>query len=148
MKKLIKFLPFFLLLFALLPAMSVKAWQFNGISPASTGSATPVTIGSTTPVAIATCSTTNVFYMDVQVKGGTAGTDGCYMLPSGVASPCAAASPAPSSASLVGYFLPSGGADYAHTVINFPSAGGWNILNSEWDAVCTVSETVSVTKIP
>lgn len=143
MKRLLIFVPALLLF-----AVSALAWQFNGVSPTGTGSATPTSIGSTTPVAIATCSATNVFYMDVQVKGGTVGTDGCYMMPSGVASPCAAASPAPNSSTGVGYFLPSGGTAYQHTIINWPSAGGGNILNSEWDAVCSTSSTVSVTKIP
>jgi hypothetical protein len=130
-------------------SLTAHAWQFNGIAPGGTGG-TPFAVGSTTPVAVSTCAAASNprFYMDWQVSGGTAGTDGCYAQPAAIASPCAAASPAPSSATKTGYALPSGGSFPQHTVINWLEAGGGNIFASEWDVVCTGAETVSVTTIP
>src|SRR5271168_1030782 len=122
-KRLIAFVPALLILALTLHA---HAWTFNGYTPGATSSATPQAVGSTTPVAIATCAaaSNSRLYIDFQVSGGTAGTDGCYAMPAAIASPCAAASPAPSSATKLGYALPSGGTFPAHTVLNWPTAGG------------------------
>lgn len=145
MKRLIVFLPMLLLLGI---ALTAHAWQTNGVAPGGAGSATPVSVGSTTPVAVATCAAGNRLYVDFQVKGGTANTDGCFMTMAAAASPCAAASPAPNSSTGVGYWLASGGSGYQHTTINYLEAGGMPALNAELDVVCTGAETVGYTVIP
>lgn len=120
-------------------------WTMNGQQAGSTASATPEAVGTSTPVAVVTCATSlysflsnpQTLYLDFEVSGGSTGTDGCYLMPAPVASPCAAASPAPSVSLKRGYFAPTGGSGFQHTVINYPMAGGASILSSEWDAVCT-----------
>jgi hypothetical protein len=85
---------------------------------------------------------------NICVSGGTAGTDGCYVAPAAAASPCAAASPAPNSTTKAGWPFPSGGTFAQCTPFNYPTAGGGQILSSEWDAVCTGAETVWVVSLP
>src|SRR5580658_767602 len=83
---------------ALMIATLSLGWTNNGYSPGATASATPVAVGTTTPVAVVTCATSlygtggKTLNIDFAVTGGAAGTDGCYVLPAAVASPCAAAS--------------------------------------------------------
>ena len=133
---------------------------FNGAAPGSTASGTPVAVGTSTPVPVVACGPTlnavsgvnSTMYIDFAVTGGTAGTDGCYVtaaVPQNLAANCVAASPAPNASTQVGYFLPTGGAGWQHTIINYPAFGGGVFLSSEWDAVCSAgSMKVSVTTLP
>lgn len=131
------------------------AFTNNEIQPGATGSATPTSVGTSTPVPVLHCPTAPNQYHSIifQVIGGTLGTDGCYFMPASPASPCAAASPAPSAANKVGFWVPTGGTPpSAGTTISAPSTQQGTLLSSinvQWDGVCTAaSMSVSRTTLP
>ena len=131
----------------LILSLMTSGFTVNGLSPGGTGSGTPAAVGTSTPVKVLGCSA--AAYIDFAVTGGTVGTDGCYVMPAPAQSPCAAATPAPNAGTKLGYFIATGGAGWAHTPINFPTQAGYNVMGSEWDAVCSAgSMSVSVTTIP
>lgn len=125
--------------------------SYVGTSPGGSGSATPIAVGTSTPVKIIACGS-GPNYIKFNVFGGTLGTDGCYItVSSSLASPCAAASPAPNASTKVGDFAPTGGTNAPSNplVYNYANQVGAYWMNGEWDAVCTAATmTVAPVTLP
>lgn len=144
-----------IVLLALALAAPAGAMTLNGVPPGGAGAALPYVVGTATPVKVLPCATVlysgagNTQYIDFEVKGGAAGTDGCMVYASDSCSTIT--NPIPNPATGVGYWLPSGGAQWDHQPINYPSAPGnsANALTTSWWAVCSqTGMLVGVTTLP
>jgi hypothetical protein len=148
MKRLLAFVPALVLVLWVSLAHSIS---YVGVIPGGAGSATPKAVGTATPVAVIACGS-GANYIKFNVTGGTAGTDGCFItVSSTLASPCAAASPAPSVSPQVGDFAPTGGTypSASPLTYNYANQVGSYWMNGEWDAVCTAaSMTVTPVTLP
>jgi hypothetical protein len=131
---------------------------YNGVpAGAGSGSPTPVPVGTSTPVAVLPCNC-GLQYVKFLVKGGTVGTDGCWITWSSKAQ-CAANSgpgntisgiaiPAPNASTFIGDFAPTGldrPLIYNPTPSTVTSSTVPYWMGGEADAVCTAaSMSVSV----
>jgi hypothetical protein len=150
MKRLIPFLPALLLLVFVLTTKG-GAFMVDNVAPGATATQSPIecptasTAAALLPCQASSVPTSATLYYEFCVHGGTAGTDVMFVNPAPVASPCASATPAPNATVGTGIPFPTGGAGWTCTPFNWPSAGGGQILSSEWDMSCTAS---SMTVIP
>ena len=90
---------------------------------------TPVGPGTAAPTALATCNAARSNFR-VDNKGAA----NCYMAPAALASPCAAASPAPNAGTGAGVWLAPSATWIFNTQGIYP--GNNNQAGAEWDVVC------------
>lgn len=126
--------------------LSASGFQINGVVPGSTASMTPISVGTSTPVAIIGCSTPQPSGVPVLGFSVCASASGCYIAPAPIASPCAAASPAPNASTLVG--LPIQVCPVMSTLNAQSFNGNAAILHSEWDAVCSSASKITTNTVP
>jgi len=127
----------FMVAFPLAVWLGASGFTINGQVPGATGAMTPIAVGTSTPVKIISCST--------PVPGQTQNfsicsvASQCYIAAAPVASPCAAASPAPAAGTPAGFPV---AVCPQTTVLNSQTLGSSAILASEWDAVCSSATSI------